>query len=74
MSDHNHRPRFHVSQTDVAQYTADELEFMQAMERFQREAHRPFPTLCEYLAVLRSLGYQKVAPPRAPRAPRRKTK
>jgi hypothetical protein len=44
-------------------YTAEEIEFMNAMDRYRREAHRPFPTWSEVLEVLKSLGYRKVAPP-----------
>ncbi len=42
-------------------YTADELEFMLAMESYRRERRRPFPTCCEVLEVLRALGYRKDA-------------
>lgn len=45
-----------------ADYTAEEFEFLQAMERYRREKRRPFPTFTEVLAVARSLGYRKVAP------------
>lgn len=40
-------------------YTADEVEFMTAMDRFKREMRRPFPTWAEALGVLKSLGYAK---------------
>jgi hypothetical protein len=50
-----------------ANYTDDEVEFFMAIERYQREAHRPFPTWHEVLRVLKSLGYRKVARPRRPR-------
>jgi hypothetical protein len=39
-----------------------EREFMVALDRYKRSHHRPFPTCCEVLAVLKSLGYRKVAP------------
>lgn len=42
-------------------YTADEIEFLRAMERYRRERRRPFPTCCEVLAILRSLGYRRVS-------------
>lgn len=42
-----------------ADYTDDELAFMQAMDRYKRENRRPFPTWREVLAVLTSLGYHK---------------
>ena len=48
--------------TRDVQYAADELEFLKAAERYKREKRRPFPTLTELLAVLRSLGWRKVAP------------
>ncbi|MGL6095581.1 MAG: hypothetical protein ACRC7O_07280 [Fimbriiglobus sp.] len=44
-------------------YSDDESEFMKAMDRYQRENRRPFPTWSEVLEVLRSLGYRKVADP-----------
>lgn len=42
-------------------YEDDEREFIVAMERYRRR--RPFPTCAETLAVLKSLGYRKVAEP-----------
>lgn len=44
-------------------YDGDELEFMTAVDRYRREHRRPFPTCCEVLAVLKSLGYRKTAAP-----------
>ena len=41
------------------EYSPAELEFMLAMERYRREHHRRFPTCCEVLAVVKSLGYRK---------------
>ena len=46
------------STTDVT-YTADEVEFMLAMERLKRRLCRE-PTCRDVLAVARSLGYRKV--------------
>ncbi len=40
-------------------YTADELEFMRALDAYKREKSRPFPTCCEVLEVLKGLGYRK---------------
>lgn len=40
-------------------YTAEEQEFIAAMARFQREHRRRYPSITEYLAVLKSLGYVK---------------
>jgi hypothetical protein len=38
-------------------YSADEVEFMQALEHYKRASGRMFPTCSEVLQVLRSLGY-----------------
>jgi hypothetical protein len=42
-------------------YGADEIEFMQALERYKRTSGRMFPTCSEVLEVVRSLGYARVA-------------
>ena len=42
-----------------AGFSAAEIEFMIAIERYKREACRPFPTWHEVLRVLKSLGYRK---------------
>lgn len=42
-------------------YGADEIEFMQALDRYKRTSGRMFPTCSEVLQVLRSLGYERVA-------------
>lgn len=47
--------------TSEIDYTADEVEFAAAMDRYKREKRRPFPAWSECLAVLRSLGYRKAA-------------
>jgi hypothetical protein len=41
-------------------YHADEVEFMQALDRYKRTSGRMFPTCSEVLEVVRSLGYQRV--------------
>jgi hypothetical protein len=41
-------------------YQPEELEFMQAVERYKRCNGRPFPTCSELLEVVRSLGYVRV--------------
>lgn len=53
------RVRFGVSDDGSMPYTADELEFMLAMERYKTEQRRPFPAWSEVLAVVRELGYRK---------------
>ena len=40
-------------------YSADEIEFMQAMDAYKRANGRMFPTCSEILEVIRELGYQK---------------
>jgi hypothetical protein len=40
--------------------SAEETEFMGAMDRYKRQNRRPFPTWSEVLEVLRSLGYRRV--------------
>ncbi|MFL5342635.1 MAG: hypothetical protein ACJ8F7_21080 [Gemmataceae bacterium] len=59
-----------------AEYSADEVEFMMAMERYKRRASRPFPTWHEVLRVVKALGYRKIEvqksePPRSQRPRRR---
>ena len=44
-------------------YTDQEREFIVAMDRYQRQYKRPYPTHSEALAVLLSLGYRLVAEP-----------
>jgi hypothetical protein len=41
-------------------YSADEVEFMQALDEYKRKSGRMFPTCSEVLEVLRGLGYRKV--------------
>lgn len=40
-------------------YSARELEFMQAMQEYKRSSGRMFPTWSEVLEVLQALGYRK---------------
>jgi hypothetical protein len=44
-------------------YSADEVEFMTAMDNYKRRSGRAFPTWSEVLEVIRSLGYRKVEAP-----------
>lgn len=41
------------------EYTADEVEFLRAVDRYKVDHRRLFPSLTELLRVLRSLGYRK---------------
>lgn len=49
--------------TCVMDYTDDEHQLLQAMERYKKQNHRKFPSYSEVLAVLVSLGWRKVAEP-----------
>jgi hypothetical protein len=40
-------------------YTADEIEFMKAMDDYKRKSGRQFPTWSEVLEVVRSMGYKR---------------
>jgi len=39
------------------EYRPEEIEFMTAVEHYKRRSGRAFPTCCELLEVVRSLGY-----------------
>ncbi|WP_406696835.1 hypothetical protein V5E97_38185 [Singulisphaera sp. Ch08] len=41
------------------EYTAAELEFMQAIQAYKQSSGRMFPTWSEILEVLHGLGYEK---------------
>jgi hypothetical protein len=45
--------------TTDREYKPDEWEFLQAMEAYKASSGRKFPTWCEALEVLKSLGYRK---------------
>jgi hypothetical protein len=40
-------------------YTAEEIEFMNALDQYKRTSGRMFPTCSEILEVLKGLGYAK---------------
>jgi hypothetical protein len=42
------------------QYTDDEMEFMNAMQRFKELSGKPFPTHGEVLKIASQLGYRKL--------------
>lgn len=55
----NHTKRRGVDPTTTNRiYTAEELRFMRAVERYKRENNRPYPTFTEILEVLKGLGYR----------------
>jgi hypothetical protein len=47
------------------QYAVEELEFMNAMQRFKVQACKPFPTYGEVLTVALEMGYRKQGGPSA---------
>ena len=53
----------HPANVPRAAYSDAEREFILAMERYMREARRPFPAWHEVLRVLKDLGYRKVEEP-----------
>lgn len=53
------RPALCDAHESTPDYTADELEFMRAVDAYKRSRRRPFPTLTEILDVARALGYRK---------------
>ena len=53
------RRRFVDPATCERDYSAAEVEFMQAMQIYKQSSGRMFPTWSEVLEVLSSLGYQK---------------
>lgn len=42
-------------------YSADEIEFMRALDAYKRTSGRMFPTCSEILEVIRGLGYVRVS-------------
>ena len=43
-------------------YSAEEIEFMNALDQYKRASGRMFPTCSEILEVIRGLGYAKPTP------------
>lgn len=44
-----------------ADYDADEVDFLRAMDEYILTRRRPFPTFTEVLAVLKSQGWRRTA-------------
>ena len=53
------RRRFVDPTTCDRDYGREELEFMQALDRYKRTSGRMFPTCSEILEVVRGLGYRR---------------
>jgi hypothetical protein len=45
------------------EYTNEELDLLRAIQKFKEDHHKPFPTCCDLLKVIKSLGYRLVMPP-----------
>ncbi|MFW6154048.1 MAG: hypothetical protein ACOC95_02430 [Planctomycetota bacterium] len=43
--------------------TAEQFEFLMAVDEYKRANNRPFPSWTEVLDILHALGYRKVAEP-----------
>ena len=48
---------------EEGEMTADQLEFLHAVNEYKRSNRRAFPTWTEVLDVVKALGYRKVAEP-----------
>ena len=57
----NYRRKLADPATCERDHDDTEREFMQAMQHYKWRSGRMFPTWCEVLEVLRSLGYRKPA-------------
>lgn len=44
-------------------YNSEEQDLIRAIDRYKRSQDRPFPTCGELLAILKSLGFRRVAEP-----------
>lgn len=47
-------------------YSDEELEFLKAVDAWKRKHRKPYPTLCDLLQVLRTLGWSRGTPPSIP--------
>ena len=55
----SNRRRFVDPATCERDYSAEEVEFMDALDKYKRSSGRMFPTCSEILEVIRGLGYVK---------------
>jgi hypothetical protein len=55
------RRRYIDPTTCERDYTADEIELMQAIQAYKQSSGRMFPTWSEVLEVIKALGYTKDA-------------
>jgi hypothetical protein len=52
--------RLHPSTSDRI-YTEEEREFLAGISEYQQRTGRRFPTWCEVLGVIKSLGYRRLS-------------
>lgn len=53
--------RRHIDPTTCERdYSAEEIDFMRALDAYKRSSGRAFPTCSEILEVIRGLGYRRV--------------
>lgn len=52
---------YESSTRDGVRYTAEEWEFIRALDAYRRRTGRRYPAASEVLAVLKALGYRKGA-------------
>jgi hypothetical protein len=57
------RSGYTCQQNIGSEYTADEVDFLRAMDRYKVQTHRTHPDCRDVLRVLYALGYRRVAPP-----------
>jgi len=48
---------------EEGQMSAEQFDFLMAIDDYKRINSRPFPTWTEVLEVIKAIGYRKVAPP-----------
>jgi hypothetical protein len=48
---------------ELGQMSAEQFEFIMAIDEYKRNNVRPFPSWTEVLEVIKALGYRKVAEP-----------
>jgi len=46
---------------EEGEMTAEQFEFVMAVDNYKRTNNRPFPTLTEILEVVKNLGYKKIS-------------
>ena len=51
-------PRHHATSSQFG-FSAEELDFLRAMDDYKRRTGHPFPTWTEALAVLKGMGYRR---------------